>query len=386
MKPNVSLIACSSYDPANVDAALRRAVDALGGISRFVSPGQRVLLKVNLLRAASPESAIATHPSVVRAAVRLVQEAGAHAVIGDSPGGPFQGAWLRAVYRQTGMVRVAEETGAELNWDFDQRLLPHPEGRMIKGLEVGTFVTDADVVITLPKLKTHSFMQFTGATKILFGAIPGTLKVGYHARFPDPHHFGHMLIDILTLIKPALTIMDGVIAMDGQGPSAGDPFPVGALLAGTDGIALDVVAATLVGMPVRTIYPLLAAYERGLTTGEVSDIDILGDALEGFHIEGFRPPETVAAREGLLHRLGIGKRLSSLFYKQLSPAPSATGRCVGCGVCVRNCPVHAITLIDGHAMMDLKRCIRCYCCHELCPEDAIELNKPWLRRVADPLL
>jgi len=383
LKPTVSLTHCDDYDPAAVEAALRRTLEPLGGLERFVAPGQRVLLKTNLLRAASPDSALATHPSVVGALARMVLELGAHPVIGDSPGGPFNSAWLRTVYRQTGMARVAEETGAELNWDFDQQLLHHPQGRVIKGLEVGTFVTHADVVIALPKLKTHTFMQFTGGTKILFGVIPGTLKVGYHARFSDPHVFGHLLIDILTLIRPALTIMDGIVAMDGQGPSAGDPFPVGALLAAPDAVALDVVAAGLVGLPVRTIYPLLAAIERGLTTGEIVDIDVVGDALAGFHIEGFRPPETTAARHGLLRRLGLGRQMSAVFYKQLSPAPRATDRCIGCGICVQNCPVHAITLVDRRAAMDLKTCIRCYCCHELCPEKAIELQKPWLRRLSD---
>jgi len=382
--PTISLIRCPSYDEAQVETAMRRAIDGIGGMARYVQPGQRVLLKVNLLRAAAPDAAITTHPAVVKALVRLVQEAGGRPVIGDSPGGPFVRPWVGAVYRACGMTRVAEETGAELNWDFGETRLAHPTGHLIKSLEVGTFVTGADVVINVPKLKTHNFMHFTGATKNLFGVIPGTIKVGYHSKLPGREAFADMLIDILTLIRPALTVMDGIIAMDGAGPSAGDPFHVGALLAGPDGIALDVVAASLVGLDVRHIYPLQAAIRRGLTTGNPADIDLVGDAPADFVIKGFRPPET-----GRIEGRGP-IWLRRLVNRAFVPAPVATERCIACGVCVRNCPVEAITLAHvraqngemvKRAVMNLDTCIRCYCCHELCPERAIILTKSWVGKL-----
>ena len=375
MNHPVSLVRCPTYEDDAVQAAVRRAVDLIGGMGRYVQPGQRVLLKPNLLRSSAPEEMICTHPAVVKAVVQLVQEAGGHAVIGDSPGGPLRAVWLRAVYRTSGMIQVAEETGAELNWDCGETRLSHPAGHLIKALEVGTFVTNADVVISLPKLKTHGLMQLTGATKNLFGVIPGTTKMGYHAKFPEPERFGDMLIDILTLIRPALSLMDGVVGMDGQGPSAGDPCNVGALLASADGIALDVVAATLVGMDVSSIYPLRAAMARGLTSGRVSDIEIVGEAFGDLRAQGFRAPDTHAPSRGTMFFL------SHLVKRWMVAAPSSNGRCTGCGVCVRHCPVKAITLVEKRAHMDLDTCIRCYCCHELCPERAIDLRKPWLGRL-----
>lgn len=371
----VALVRCANYDESAVAAAVREAVDLVGGIERYVQPGQRVLLKVNLLRATAPDEAVCTHPAVVRALVRLVQEAGGQPIIGDSPGGPFVAPWLRSVYQRSGMTQVAEETGAALNWDFAEEHVSHPEGRRIKGLEVGRYVTQADVVITLPKLKTHTFMQLTGATKILFGAIPGTIKLGYHAKFPDPDAFGDMLIDIVTLIKPALVLMDGIVGMDGEGPSAGRPFEVGALLASADSIALDVVAAALVGMDVQTIPPLRAASARGLTTGRLADIDVVGASVSDLAVQGFRPPTARTSSGGLFDALG------KVVHRWVVATPRATEQCIGCGVCVRNCPVEAITLVERRARMDLRACIRCYCCHELCPERAIELRKPWLGRI-----
>ncbi|MBN1935102.1 MAG: DUF362 domain-containing protein [Anaerolineae bacterium] len=378
--PIVSLIRCASYDEIKVGAALRRAVDLAGGMAQYVQPGQRVLLKVNLLRASTPEAMVTTHPAVVKALVGLVQEAGGTPVIGDSPGGPFVRPWVGAVYRSSGMTRVAEETGAELNWDFGETRLSHPKGHLIKSLEVGTYVTSADVVISVPKLKTHNFMHFTGATKNLFGVIPGTIKVGYHSKLLEREAFGEMLIDILTLIKPSLTVMDGIVGMDGSGPSAGDPFEVGALLVSPDGVALDVVAASLAGLDISRIYPLRAAIKRGLTTGNIADVDVVGDALADFHIEGFRAPE-VGAVEG---RGPVWLR--RIVNRAFVPAPVANEKCVACGICARNCPVDAIEIVPmrangasvKRAVMDLDKCIRCYCCHELCPERAIDLKKSWV--------
>ena len=373
----VSLEKCDTYDEMAVAAALTRAVDLVGGMSRYVKHGQRVLLKVNLLRSAAPEEAITTHPAVVKAAVRLVQAAGGVAVIGDSPGGPFRPGLLRAAYRKSGLVQVAEETGAELNEDIEGTLVSHPDGQRIKALEVGSFVTNADVVIPISKLKTHVFMGLTGATKILFGVIPGTSKLAYHAKFPEPEDFGDMLLDIITLIKPALSIMDGITAMDGHGPSGGDPFEVGALLASPDPVALDTVAAHLVGVDPRDSYPLRAAGSRGLPGVRLEEIDILGDSLDALKKTSFNMPVARAEGSGVAFAL-VGRLAKSL----LIASPRSNVNCIGCCICAQNCPVDAITITEQkRAVMDLNICIRCYCCHEMCPENAIDLHRPWIGRM-----
>jgi uncharacterized protein (DUF362 family)/Pyruvate/2-oxoacid:ferredoxin oxidoreductase delta subunit len=375
MSHDVSLVKCSTYERSAVRDAVRRSVDLVGGMGRYVQPGQRVLLKPNLLRASSPQQAIATHPAVVEAAVRLVQEAGGYPVIGDSPGGPFVSAWLRAVYQSTGMVRLAAETGAELNQDWRETRLSHPDGKLIKALEVGTFASSADVIISLPKLKTHSFMRFTGAVKNLFGLVPGTVKVGYHSKFPEPEQFGDMLIDIATLIRPALSIMDAVVGMDGAGPSAGDPFEIGAVLASADPVSLDLVAVSLVGIDPLSVYTLRAAVERGMVTGRASDVNVVGDPLSDWDVRGFREPSARSSPRRLV------SMFSGVVKRWMVAAPRANDRCVACGICVRSCPVQAIAIKDGRARMDLETCIRCYCCHEMCPHRAIDLHKPLLGRL-----
>jgi uncharacterized protein (DUF362 family)/NAD-dependent dihydropyrimidine dehydrogenase PreA subunit len=311
--------------------------------------------------------------------VQLVLEAGAQPIIGDSPGGPFTAAWVRPMYRTAGWQAVAEETAAILNMDFTDTYVSIPEGKAIKGVELGNYVTSADVVITLPKLKTHGLMHLTGGIKILFGAIPGTLKLAYHAKFPDRQQFADMLIDILNYVQPAFSLMDAIEGMDGAGPTAGSPFSTGAILASADSVALDIAAAGLVKFDPQHIPSIQAAVRRGLSSGKVDDIKFLGDKLSDFNIIGFRSPETRAERNSI--RIFLGRHLRSLAKDAMVAVPSATSACIACGICERSCPVEAITITDNRARMDLKKCIRCYCCHELCPQRAIILKRPLLGRL-----
>ena len=220
----VYLAACPDYGQA--EAKLREAVAALGGMERFVRPGERILLKANLLRAAPPESAICTHPAVAAAAAKLVAEAGGTAVITDSPGGALhKEAVLRGLYEKTGMAQAAAASGAELCYDASTRTVSLPAGRVLKQAEVIAPVAEADGVFDLPKLKTHVLMSMTGAVKNLFGVLPGLSKVGYHATHPSQEQFADVLLDLAEYVRPRLSIMDGCWPWRGTAPAP--PAPPG---------------------------------------------------------------------------------------------------------------------------------------------------------------
>lgn len=364
----VALTRCSSYDSEVVDRAVRTAVDLLGGISLFVRPGQRVLLKPNLLSASSPESAIATHPAVVEAVARLVLQAGATVVLADSPGGPFTAARLERCYRETGMSRAAEATGMELNFSTDSAQHPCPNGLLLKRVDIIEVILGADVVIGLSKLKTHCLMTLTGATKLMFGAVPGTVKASYHAKLKTPAQFATMLLDVCRFVKPALHLVDAVVGMEGNGPSGGTPREIGVILAGTDATSVDTVAASILGIQPLAVPTILAAVEHGLSSGQLRDCQVLGERVQDCLVQGFRH-----ADRGLDFSLMPGFARNALTNQLvLRPRPSRS-QCTACGVCVENCPVDAITIRDSLAVVDYRRCIRCYCCHELCPDQAIDL-------------
>ena len=405
LKPVVSIVRCDDYGLERTEPAIRRAVDLVGGMASFVQPGQRVLLKPNLVRSMTPDRAATTHPTVVAAVARMVIESGAKPFIVDSPGGPYSTLLLRNNYRRTEMNWVAQVTGAELNLDVTSTQVPHPEGEVLHRLDIVQPLLDADVVINLPKLKTHNLTGLTLAVKNLFGLVPGAVKISYHSKMQDQARFFQGMVDILTYVRPTLNIMDAVIGMEGQGPSGGDPRGIGAIVASADALALDSVCAAMVGFAPREVGTTSVAADRGLTPGRLDGLELVGEPLENLLVPDFCRGIQASVDPGMVPRamrwlLGVSEAASdgydedatersvmhalshSWLWRQLVATPRAGPRCTACGYCVEHCPVDAIEIIEGRAHMDSRRCIRCYCCHELCPALAVELYRPLLGRLA----
>jgi uncharacterized protein (DUF362 family)/ferredoxin len=375
--PPVVIARCSDYD--QVEGTLHDCLAPLGGMERFVSPGQRVLLKPNLLSAAEPEAAITTHPAVVRAVARLVKQAGGRPIVADSPGvnvSSTEGG-LRRLYRITGLLALAEAGEIELSYDATPVSVANPDGKVVKRLDLFRPAVEADVVIALPKLKTHALTKLTGGMKILFGAVPGFGKPGYHAAYHDPRHFGDLLLDIIAAVRPALFVMDAVLAMEGNGPGRdGTPRHVGLLLASSDAVALDLAVCQLIGLDPAEVPTLRAARDRGLWNGRVEPTLVGGGSIRDFAIQDFRLPRAgrngVADASSMIPLPDVFRRMVVDLFSA-TPRPAAD-RCTGCGSCVKACPVDAIRLDKRLAVVDRGACIRCYCCHELCPEAAIDLR------------
>jgi len=373
----VSLVRCRSYDPPAIEAALRELLEPLGGMQSFVEAGQRVLVKPNLLMPIRPSRAITTHPAVVEAVIRLIQEQKAEPFIAESPGGPLHNKiGLRRVYRDTGMAEVAERTGVELNYDCAALQVPTPGGGLLKRIDMMSVWKEADAVIALPKLKTHGKTIVTGGVKVLFGLVPGLTKTAYHAKLEGIDEFCDMLLDIVDVVRPPLYIMDGVVGLEGNGPSlGGEPRNMGVLLASQDGVAIDAALCHIIGLDPDRIPPFRAAARRGWWPQELS---FPGLSPQDVAVSDFLLPDTAHA-----DTTGDGRSRGSRWITEtMTPLPvPKRDRCTACDICVKSCPKDAITIVDRLAVVDAQACIRCYCCHEMCPEGAIDLEFSLLGRI-----
>ena len=376
---DVAIISCTSYDEVEVLAAVERGVSLLGGADKFVQPGEKILLKLNWLSADPPEKCVTTHPAVFRAVATVFQRAGAQLSYGDSPG--FQPPETAA--KKSGAAEVADQLGIPLG-DFRAGQEIHfPEGRQNKRFMISNAVLESDGVISLPKMKTHAFQRVTGAVKNQFGCIPGALKGEFHVKIPSAYDFAKMLIDLNAFVRPRLFVMDGVMAMEGNGPRGGDPRKMNVLLFSTDPIALDATMCRLMNLDPALVLTNRAGAEQGLGTYRSEEINLHGD-----HIENFIAKDYVVNREP---EQETAKRARPGFLKEaLTPKPYIVEeKCVRCGICVQMCPVtpKVVNWHDGNKKnppsYQYDRCIRCYCCQEVCPESAIFVKVPLLRKILD---
>jgi len=386
MDDKVYIVQCKGYD--EIEHKLSNLFNLMGGMERFAKQGEKIVLKVNLLREARPDEAVTTHPSLVAAVAGLTKVAGAEPVIADSPGAGYlyTAKTLDKIYRTSGMHQAAQEAGIEVNWDTTSRPVSYPDGILTKHFDIITPVYEANAVFNLCKMKTHLFTVMTGAVKNIFGVLPGMSKPGYHAKLHDTKRFAGMLLDLAQYIAPRLSIMDAVLAMEGDGPGTGDPRSVGLLLGSENPLALDVVAGEIMGID-RTQNPvIMVAEQRGLNPNRLEDIDIIGADLADVKIPNFKLPQVSPGSLGFGPLPWYQRMFEPVFKNAFTVRPQVIwDRCIACGTCIQGCPMDAISWKNERAFIDDDKCIRCYCCHEICPEEAIRLRSSWLYQLLQPV-
>lgn len=383
-KARVACVPCADYAQERVDEAVRQGVALLGGIERFVSREERILLKPNLLGKALPQRAVTTHPAVFSAVARLMREAGyTRLSYGDSPGNPA--ATPEKAAECSGILAEARKWDIPLADFHGGAPVEFPAGRACQSFYLCNGVRQADAIINLPKMKTHALERITGAVKNMYGCIWGPNKAMGHARFPDSQVFADMLADLNACLRPRLHILDGVEAMEGNGPTSGTPVHMGVLLFSDDPVALDSVFARLVGLEPALAPTCLRGSLAGLGQMEDAQITVLTP-------EGEMTPAQAAARYGKMDfSVFRGKMKKGLTAKLLPLLPFLQDRprvnrrlCVGCGLCQQACPVESKAVKAGKgkkARYDYRKCIRCYCCQEMCPQKAISVRRSAISRL-----
>ncbi|MCR5033972.1 MAG: DUF362 domain-containing protein [Clostridia bacterium] len=411
----VAVVRCDSYERESVSSAVREAVELLGGLDSifgeepaFKTHGKNaeIVLKLNLLNKAEPEKAVTTHPEVFRAVGELLHKEGyGNLVYGDSPGSPVPG--VEKTAEGCGIKAVADELGIRLG-DFEHGTdIEYPDGKAAKRFvlcnEIAK-VTGADgsqpegMIINLCKMKTHQLERITGAVKNTFGCVQGVNKAMSHARYQSPEHFARMLADLNTVVRPSLHIMDGIVAMEGNGPGSGDPFPMNAILVSTDPVALDTVFCTLICLDPQLVATNTACADAGVGTWDDEQIEILLGGVpmqkEGAVITLDELAVKYASREFNVQRsrdFRGSMSMMGMVGKLMNKRPVViANRCVGCGICEQTCPLENKAVIvredsagNRVAAYDYSRCIKCYCCQEMCPERAITVKKSLLAKIVD---
>lgn len=377
MAYEVSIARCGTYDENMVRAAVEESLRPLGGLGSVVKKGDRVLVKLNLLAAKRPEQAVTTHPVLARVVVKMLQELGAVPAIGDSPGGRTTASY-GAVLETTGMQAVAADTGCAIARFNDETVeISSDKARTYKRLKFARAVLDADVIIGLPRLKTHQLTYYTGAVKLQYGYITGRTKTEYHFHTGrDVSLFAEMLMDIHDTRPADLYIMDAIVGMEGNGPSGGTPRDIGLVMSSKSATALDFVATSVVGMDPLAVSTVKKALERGSGPGKLDDIRIHGESIASVAVKDFKMPDTME----LSHMPGAVKKILTSIGGTRPQIDRM--KCRKCGVCVRDCPAHAMTMTRGAIPgINYGQCIRCYCCQELCPENAVYVRTPFVRRI-----
>ncbi|MDP4147302.1 MAG: DUF362 domain-containing protein [Bacillota bacterium] len=372
-KERVALLRCDQYDVELLEKKLREGFELLGGeefLRKLIPTGSKVLLKPNMLSVEVPGSPVITHYAVFEAAIRIIRDYSSDISFGDSPGFGDN----RKAAEKSGLMEVANKYGVKFA-DFNDSIhVKLDDSILCKSWNVARAPYEADVVITLPKLKTHVMAYFTGAVKNQFGCIPGTQKAAWHTRMPNANNFCKMLLDLNNLVGTNFAILDGIIAMEGNGPKSGTPKKMNTIIMGSSITAVDSTAVRLIGYDNPLETPVLKeAFDHKWGAVLPEHIEILGEKFEYM-----KPQEFELCRDAGNFYF-ISPQVTKFMRNMIAPNPSVKAdKCIGCCRCQEVCPEkpNVISMKDNkgrkNPVWDMSKCIRCFCCQELCPVGAIE--------------
>lgn len=361
---------CEGYDVGGLESVLREGLGLLKIDLALELTDKKILLKPNMLGAYAPDKAVTTHPVFVEALIRVLKDFDCELWLGDSPNGVQPS--LEVVWKKTGMMEICGRYGVKPK--FFER-----EGATFKnGVLISNPVLAADYIINLPKLKTHGLTLLTIAVKNMFGVVPGLQKTVCHREATTRGVFARELVKIAETVKPQLNVVDGIVAMAGNGPSGGYPVGVGLVTIGKNMHAVDMVVAELLNLRPEHMDTIDAALKMGVIDPSMRP-EIVGRAFSEFNLKDFRLPVSYTANlmEYRYFHFIISKLMS---LTKVRPRVEKV-RCKKCRMCVGICPVSAVTIEENYPVIDEKKCIECYCCHEVCPENAVKLQESFLLRV-----
>jgi len=358
----VSVVRCSGYQPEKVLPAVRQSIQLLGGFQKFFKPGAKVFIKINHLAAVKPECAVTTHPVFLEAVLHLVKESGVLPVVGDD---------IEENFTVSGIEDVCRKMNVELVnlKHVKHRQAGNPENRWIRSAAVPEIVCKADCIINLPKLKTHAATLLTNAVKNIYGFFPFATRVNGHRLCPGGAEFSELLVDLYSLVKPHLNIVDAITGMEGEGPMAGKPVNIGLVIAGADAVAVDAVAGEIMGLKPEQVLSTKLSTQRELGTGDIEKIEIKGESIVSVRLKKISlpaPPWYEYIPSNILKKAA----------GQLRVRPAVIQRkCIGCSDCFSRCPAGAIVMKDKKAVIDYARCLGCLCCQEVCRQKAIRSKR-----------
>lgn len=384
----VSLQKCPRYDKDQIKAAIELGLSQIGfPVSAFREA--KVALKPNLLIASFPEKAIITHPVFVRAVAEVVKDHGGRPVLVESP--PFTP--LPKMISKVGYADFVQELGLEVARDWEAATLTYEAARRIKRIEISKAYFEADIIINLPKFKTHGCTYVSASVKNLFGALPGLTKSKMHLRFPENDDFAEWLLDLSGAFirgfdppKKILHIVDAIVGQEGEGPGpAGTPRPIGVIVMGQDPVAVDYVAVRVVGLDPGKVPTIARAWAREFCVSSPEEIEVLGERIADVRLENFVPTRATISSHFMRGSL-VGPRVKNWVMERPVPAPE---KCALCYQCQSICPAGAIAAAGPGRRApryDYRKCIRCFCCLEICPEAAISLRRGKLQWIVEARL